>query len=90
MNGLSVGRLNFTDSNFKSGHFGILQHSSTSSAISKGGFVNVPRFPGLPEFFPDDMKRTFSCEFNNEVSQRSISNNRISSVSISRMQAQYE
>ncbi|MDC0188204.1 exodeoxyribonuclease V subunit gamma, partial [bacterium] len=47
------------------------------------------KYPGLqrisPEFFPDELKQTFSFEFNNEVSQQSISNKRISSVSISRL-----
>ena len=46
-------------------------------------------YPGLqrisPEFFPEEMGHTFSCEFNNEFSHQSIPNKRILSVSISRL-----
>ena len=47
------------------------------------------KFPGFqrisPEFIPDELKHSSAGQFYNEASQESASNNRISSVSISRL-----
>ena len=47
------------------------------------------KYPGIkrisPEFIPDELKHSFSGRYFNEASQESASNNRIPTVSISRL-----
>ena len=46
-------------------------------------YLGYSAFP--TEFFPDEMKQTCSFEFNNEVSQESVSKNLFHQFSISRL-----